>query len=71
MIDKVVEKFMSKSEDALNTISLLMFDINIKSCLIDIFFQLFETHSERRSLYTFISINCTNDAIILGIKPQK
>ncbi len=71
IIDKVVEKFMSKSDDTLIAISLLVFNINIKSCLIDIFFQSFEKHSERKSLLTFISINCTNDVIILGIKPQK
>jgi hypothetical protein len=29
MIDNTVEKYMSKSVDALKTISLLMFDINI------------------------------------------
>ncbi len=71
MIDKVVEKFISKSEDALNTISLLVFDIIIKSCLIDIFCQSFETRFERKSLLTFISINCTNEVIMLGIVPQK
>ncbi len=71
MIDNTVEEYMSKSVDAFKTISLLMFDINIKSCLIHIFFQSFEKHSEHKSLLTFISIMCTNDAIILGIIPQE
>jgi hypothetical protein len=71
MIDNTVEKYMSKSVDALKTVSLPMFDINIKSCLIYIFFQSLEKHSERKSLITFISIKCTNDAIILGIIPQE